>query len=58
LVERLDRLLRLTGEPAAKAEEVAATVSASAVAGGAPFTEILDGFIIFYSGEPPMSEAA
>lgn len=57
LVERFDRLLRLSGEPAAKAEEVAATVSASAIVGAAPFTEILDGLITFYSGEPPLSDA-
>jgi hypothetical protein len=58
VAERFDRLLRLTGEPAAKAEEVAATVSASAAAGAAPFTEILDAFITFYSAEPPSAEAA
>jgi hypothetical protein len=57
LAERFDRLLRLTGEPAAKAEEVAATVSASATVGAAPFAEMLDALITFYSVEPPSSEA-
>ena len=58
LAARFDRLLRLTDEPAAKAEEIAATVSASASAGAAPFTEMLDAFIAFYSVEPPRADAA
>ena len=55
LAERFDKLLRLTGEPATKAEGVAATVSASASRWRRPLsTEILDGFITFYSGGPAL----
>jgi hypothetical protein len=51
LVERFDRLLRLSGEPAGKAMEVADTLEATAHAAAATFTEIVDAFVTFYSGE-------
>ncbi|MCW3025659.1 MAG: hypothetical protein JWM29_1091 [Solirubrobacterales bacterium] len=51
LVERFDRLLRLSGEPASKAIEVADTLEATAQAAATTFTEIVDAFVTFYSGE-------
>lgn len=45
LIERFDRLLRLYGEPASRAEEVAATVHGSVNASAATFPEMLDAMI-------------
>ena len=58
LVEHFDRLLRLAGEPAGKAVEVAATLSASTRNAAASFREMLEAMITVYSGEVPAEEAA
>jgi hypothetical protein len=58
LVEHFDRLLRLAGESASKAMEVAGTLSASTQQAAASFTEMLEAMIVFYSGEAMAQEAA
>lgn len=58
LVEHFDRLLRLAGEPASKAMEAAATLSASTRNAAASFREMLEAMITVYSGEVPAEEAA
>lgn len=58
LVESFDRLLRLAGEPASKAMEAAATLSASTRHAAASFREMLEAMITVYSGEIPAEEAA
>lgn len=58
LVEHFDRLLRLAGEPASKAIEAAATLSASTRTAAASFREMLEAMIIVYSGEVPAQEDA
>jgi hypothetical protein len=58
LVEHFDRLLRVADEPAEKAMEAAATVSASTQQAAASFTEMLEAMIAVYSGEAPAQEAA
>jgi hypothetical protein len=58
LVEYFDRLLRLAGEPASKAMEAAATLSASTRNAAASFSEMLEAMITVYSGEIPAEEAA
>lgn len=58
LVEHFDRLLRVAEEPASKATEAAATLSASTQQAAASLKEILEAMIIVYSGEPPAQEAA
>lgn len=45
LIERFDRLLRLYGEPASRAEEVAATLHGSVNASATTFPEMLDAMI-------------
>jgi hypothetical protein len=51
LIERFDRLLRLYGEPASRAEEVASTVHGSVNASAATFPEMLDAMIAV--ADPP-----
>lgn len=58
LVEHFDRLLRVAGEPAEKAMEAAATLSASTKQAAASFTETLEAMITVYAGETPSQEAA
>jgi hypothetical protein len=59
LVERFDRLLRLSGEPANQAAETADIIHATATNAAATFREIVDAFITVYSGEEPsVAEAA
>jgi hypothetical protein len=55
LVESFDRLLRLTDEPASKAPELADILQATAQNAVGTFKEIVDAFLIFYSGESPMT---
>lgn len=48
LVEKFDRLLRLTGEPANRAMNIADTLTAGTQASAATFNEMLDALIAFY----------
>lgn len=45
LIDRFDRVLRLYGEPASRAEEVAATIHASVNASAASFPEMLEAMV-------------
>lgn len=46
LIARFDQIMRLYGEPAERAEEVAATVHATVGAGAAPFDEMVDALVL------------
>ena len=48
LVEKFDRLLRLAGEPATRAMDVADTLTRGTQVGAASFTEMLDAMIAVY----------
>jgi hypothetical protein len=58
LVEHFDRLLRVAGEPAEKAMEAAATLSASTKQAAASFSEMLEATITVYSAGLPIADAA
>jgi hypothetical protein len=48
LVEKFDRLLRLTGEPANRAMNIADSLTSATQASAATFTGMLDATIAFY----------
>jgi hypothetical protein len=60
LVESFDRLLRLANEPASKSMEIADTIQGTTQNAVGTFKEIVDAFVIFYSGEavPDAQKAA
>lgn len=58
LVERFDRLVRLTNELPAKSAEVADTLHATGQNAAASFEEIVDSFVLFYSGEDALPAIA
>lgn len=51
LVESFDRLLRLANEPASKSMEVSDTIQATTQNAVGTFKEVVDAFVIVYSGE-------
>lgn len=58
LVDRFDQILRLAGEPVDKADEVAATIHATATNAAATFRDIVDALVTFYGGDAPTEQAA
>jgi hypothetical protein len=58
LVEQFDRLMRLTGEPADRAHQVADTIHSTSTHAAATFKDIVEALVAFYSGESPTAEPA
>lgn len=52
LVEKFDRLLRLSGEPASQAQRVADILTAGTQRAAATFDEMLDGMLVIYDPFP------